>query len=196
MSIFEYDEAVPKLQIRIAKTEDAAELRNIYAPYVENTAITFEYQVPTEAEFASRIENTLKHYPYLVAEQDGEILGYAYASPFKERAAYDWAVETSIYVKMDAKRKGIGKSLYRKLEEILSQQNILNVNACIAAPEINDEYLTDDSIHFHEKMGYRMVGRFHKVGYKFHCWYDMVWMEKHIGEHFDNQPNVVKFSEL
>ena len=190
------EKAEPKFQIRIAKTEDASELRKIYAPYVENTAITFEYQVPTEAEFASRIENTLKRYPYLVAEQDGEILGYAYASPFKERAAYDWAVETSIYVKMDAKGKGIGKLLYQNIEEILKQQNILNVNACIAAPEINDAYLTDDSIQFHEKMGYQMVGRFHKVGYKFHRWYDMVWMEKYIGEHIEKQPNVIKFSEI
>lgn len=103
--------------IRMANVSDAEQLLNIYAPYVNDTAITFEYEVPTVEEFADRIENTLKKYPYLAAQKEDEILGYAYVSPFKERKAYDWAVETSIYVKMDMKKQGIGKLLHENLEK-------------------------------------------------------------------------------
>ena len=110
--------------IRMANVSDAEQLLNIYAPYVKDTAITFEYEVPTVEEFADRIENTLKKYPYLAAQKEDEILGYAYVSPFKERKAYDWAVETSIYVKMDMKKQGIGKLLHENLEKLLKKQNI------------------------------------------------------------------------
>lgn len=185
-----------ELNIRTASEKDAAGLLEIYRPYVEHTAITFEYDVPTIEEFAKRITHTLKQYPYLVAEMDGRMIGYAYVSPFKERAAYDWAVETSIYVQKEAKRQGIGRRLYDRLEQLLQQQGILNVNACIAYPQAEDEYLTKDSVHFHEKLGYEMVGTFHQCGYKFGRWYDMVWMEKMIGKHKKDQPAIVPFPEL
>ena len=96
-----------RIDIRVATPEDAKELLAIYAPYVEETAITFEYTVPTAEEFAGRMKKTLTRYPYLVAEKEGELLGYAYAGPFKAKAAYDWSVETTIYVKKDCKRSGI-----------------------------------------------------------------------------------------
>lgn len=182
--------------IRTASVEDAEALLAIYAPYVTGTAITFEYEIPSVAEFASRIRKVLTRYPYLVAEQDGELIGYAYVSPFKTRAAYDWSVETSIYVRMDQKRKGIGKLLYERLEEILQKQGILNVNACIGYPQVEDEHLTKDSVLFHEKLGYTMVGEFHKCGYKFNRWYNMVWMEKMIGEHVEDQPKIIPFEAL
>jgi phosphinothricin acetyltransferase len=169
--------------IRTATLHDAKALVEIYAPYVEHTAITFEYDVPAVEEFAKRIETTLEKYPYLVAQKGDTLLGYAYASPFKERAAYDWAVETSIYVRMDYKRKGIGSLLYNALENALKEQGILNLNACIAYTDNEDDYLTNDSIRYHEKMGYTQVAHFHKCGYKNKTWYDMVWMEKFIGEH-------------
>lgn len=171
------------MKIRVATTKDAAQILKIYKPYVETTAISFEYEVPDLEEFSGRIANTLKKYPYLVAEENGQILGYAYAGPFKTRAAYDWAVETSIYVAMDRKRKGIGKALYEELEATLRQMGILNVNACIAYTDSEDEHLNNNSVYFHEKQGYTMVGKFHNCGYKFHHWYHMVWMEKMIGEH-------------
>ena len=120
----------------------------------------------------------------------------AYASPFKERAAYDWAVETSIYVCRTEKGNGIGKKLYGALEEALAAQHILNLNACIAYPEQEDEYLTLDSVRFHEKLGYRMVGEFLQCGYKFERWYHMVWMEKHIGQHVKNQPPIIPFESV
>ena len=184
------------IEIRVATEADAEKLLKIYTYYVENTAITFDYEVPTLEEFAGRITETLKKYPYLVAIAEGEIVGYAYVNPFKNRAAYDWAVETTVYVQKDKKGLGIGKVLYLKLEEILAKQNILNMEACIAYTEIEDEYLTNASVRFHEKLGYRMVGEFKKCGYKFNRWYNMVWMEKHIGEHREVQEKVKLFSEV
>ncbi|MDD3243061.1 MAG: GNAT family N-acetyltransferase [Eubacteriales bacterium] len=182
--------------IRTATQADAPALLAIYAPYVENTAITFEYEVPSEQEFAQRIRRVLTRYPYLVAEADGELLGYAYAGAFKERAAYQWAVETSVYVRQDQKRRGIGAALYRALEECLAAQGVLNVNACIAYPAQQDEHLTADSVRFHEALGYEMVGRFHRCGYKFGRWYDMVWMEKMIGGHDARPAPVVPFAQI
>ena len=118
-----------ELKIRLAREADAPELLNIYEPYVQNTVITFEYEVPSGSEFAARIRHTLERFPYLVASLDGEIVGYAYASPFKSRAAYDWSVETSIYVKQGLRGGGVGTTLYRALEEELTRMHILNLNA-------------------------------------------------------------------
>lgn len=184
------------LTIRPATEADAPALLEIYAPYVTETAVTFEYEVPTPAEFARRIAGTLERYPYLVAEREGQALGYAYAGCFKDRAAYDWAVETSIYLRRDCRGQGIGTRLYGVLEGCLARQGVLNLNACVACPEREDEYLTLDSLRFHEARGYRPVGRFTRCGYKFRRWYDMVWMEKHIGSHLRDQPPVVPFSNL
>ena len=175
------------ITIRTATLSDAQALLNIYAPYVEYTAITFEYDVPSVEEFAFRIKNTLQKYPYLVAEKNGRLLGYAYASPFHERPAYDWAVETSIYVDQNIKHQGIGRRLHDALEDALRSQGILNMNACIAYPPEEDEYLDRNSVEFHTHMGYRLVGEFYKCGYKFHRWYNMVWMEKLIGNHLSDQ---------
>ncbi len=186
----------PEIMIRAARPQDAAALLSIYAPYVRETAITFEYAVPDVEEFTRRICAVQEKYPYLAALAEGRIVGYAYVSPFKERAAYDWAVETSIYVAMDARRMGVGAKLYAKLEECLKAQGILNVNACIGYPEKEDKYLTRDSVRFHEKLGYKMVGRFHACGYKFDRWYDMVWMERWIGAHVSPQPPIRPFSAV
>ena len=175
------------ITIRMANPADAQALLNIYAPYVINTAITFEYDVPSVEEFASHIAHTLEKYPYLIAEEGGNILGYAYASPFHDRPAYDWAVETSIYVDQNIKHRGIGRKLHDALESTLREQGILNMNACIAYPPEEDEHLDKNSVEFHAHMGYRLVGEFYKCGYKFNRWYNMVWMEKLIGEHLSDQ---------
>lgn len=171
--------------------EDTKELLAIYAPYVERTAISFEYEVPTEEEFAERIQTISSKYPYIKAVVDGEIVGYAYANTFKARKAYDWSVETTIYVKQSCRRGGVGRVLYDQLEKSLRGMGILNMNACIASPIKPGEYLTDDSIRFHEAMGFVRVGTFHKSGFKFHQWFDMVWMEKLLGEH-DEEPGEVR----
>lgn len=171
------------VSIEKVTVDDTKELLQIYAPYVENTAISFEYEVPTIQEFQRRIENISSKYPYIKAVHNGKILGYAYAGSFKERKAYDWSVETTIYVCEDCKRMGVGKLLYDHLEKALQEKGILNMNACIAKPIKEGPYLTDDSLRFHEAMGFDMVGCFHNSGYKFGQWFDMVWMEKMIGEH-------------
>ena len=163
---------------------------------MEETAITFEYSVPSVGEFQERIRNTLQQYPYLVAEDENGILGYAYAGRFQSRAAYDWAVETSIYIRKDQKGRGLGRRLYHALEEGLKEQGILNVNACIACTATKDAHLTNDSIYFHEHMGYRLVGTFYQCGYKFQHWYDMVWMERMIGEHKEKQEPIRLFPEI
>lgn len=182
--------------IRIATEQDAERLLEIYAYYIKNTAITYEYDVPSIEEFAARIRRILKGYPYLVAEENGKIVGYAYASRFHERKACDWAVETAIYVDKDIKKKGIGKALYIALEKALSYQNIISLNACIAKPLVEDEYLTMNSIHFHEHVGYRFAGEFYKCGYKFGRWYDLVWMEKFLMEHPDKPLAIKLFPEV
>lgn len=179
-----------EIRIRSSSREDAEKLLEIYAPYVRQTAITFENDVPTVEEFAARMEQVLAKYPYLVAEQEGELLGYTYAGPFKTRAAYDWAVETSIYVRQDRKRMGIGSRLYNALEEALKAQGVLNLNACIAYAVTEDAYLTNDSVRYHERCGYKLAAHFHQCGYKFNRWYDMVWMEKLIGKHTPNPRKV------
>lgn len=178
-----------ELKLRIATPDDAAALLAIYKPYVENTTITFEYDVPSLEDFTGRITYTLERYPYLVALLDGEPVAYAYAGAFKSRAAYDWAVELSVYVKDGVHGHGIGKALYAALERILRQQHVTNLNACITYPG-------EGSVQFHEKLGYTTVAHFHKCGYKFGKWLDMIWMEKFLSPHADNPAPFLPFSEL
>lgn len=164
--------------IRMATEEDAAALAALYAPYVRETAISFEYEAPDAAELARRINETLKKYPYLVAEENGTPVGYAYASAFGSRSAYNWTVETSIYVERGHKGRGIGGQLYAALEEYLARQNVMNLTAHISCTNQEDEHLNNASAAFHAHMGYREIGRFVKCGYKFGKWYDVVWMQK------------------
>lgn len=184
------------MNIRIASPDDAEKILEIYAPYVTDTAVSFEYTVPDIGDFRKRIEGILKEYPYLVAEEDGQIIGYAYAGPFHSREAYKHSAELSIYIKNEYHGRGIGQNLYCKLEEILSAQNVFTTCACIAVPEIEDEYLTDISELFHERIGYHTVGRHEKCGYKFGRWYSMIWMEKEIKKRVPNPEPFIPFSQL
>ena len=174
------------MTIRSAAPSDAKDLLEIYAYYVENTAISFEYKVPSPEEFRKRIETTLKKYPYIVLDGGNGIIGYAYAGIFKERDAYSRSCEVSIYVKNGFTHKGFGRMLYAELEKALFSQGILNLYACIAYPEKEDEYLTLNSVQFHSHLGYVKAGEFHKCAYKFGRWYNMIWMEKIIGIHGQN----------
>ena len=177
------------MNIRIAKPEDAKKLVDIYKYYVEETSVTLEYDIPSIEEFTKRIEKTLKKYPYLVAEKNNKIYGYAYAGAFKGRRAYDWSVETSIYVKAGISNHGVGTLLYKELERYLKLQNIINVNACITYPN-------EQSENFHKKFGYKVVAHFTKCGYKFGEWKDMIWMEKFIAEHNIPPKAMIPFSKL
>lgn len=184
------------ITIRTASVQDAQKLLEIYEYYVQNTAITFEFDVPTLAEFEQRIETTLQNYPYLVAEVDGVIAGYVYAGRFRARAAYDWSASTSIYLNRNYQRLGLGRMLYGKLEEILKKQNITNLYAGVADPVEEDEYLTRNSERFHEAMGYKTVARFQGCGSKFGRWYNLIEMEKFIGERTCPPKEFIPFCKL
>ncbi len=183
-------------QIRVAKEEDASELLTIYGPYVLETAITFDYEVPELDAFRQKMLAIQSRYPFLVIQEGNKILGYAYASAFKDRKAYDWSCEVTIYLAKEARGKGIGPKLYQKLEACLQAMGILNLNACIAYAAKESEYLTNRSQVFHEKLGYELVGTFHKSGYKFQEWFDMIWMEKLIGEHESDVSDIISFKEI
>lgn len=184
------------MNIRTARAEDAPALLQIYAPYVTDTAVSFEYTVPKVAAFRDRITQTLQRYPYLVAEENGEILGYAYTSAFHPRIAYQWAAETSIYLRQDCRRRGLGRIFYDALEKISLQQGITKLYACIAYPPQPDPHLSLDSVQFHTRLGFEICGRFHQCGYKFDTWYDMVWMEKTIAALRTPMLPLIPFPEL
>ena len=183
------------MSIRTVRPEDAKNLLDIYAYYVEETAISFETEVPSVEEFKIRIEEILKSYPYIVACDNDELLGYAYLHPFVGRKAYELSAETTIYLNPVKKKMGIGKKLYSVLEDIAKAQNITNLYSCIGYVDVEDEYLNNNSAEFHEHMGYRMVGKFENCGHKFDRWYHMVWMEKIIGEHKEI-PKFISFEDI
>ena len=176
--------------IRKAKLRDAKEILEIYAHYIENTAITFECAVPTVEEFRERMRKTLLKYPYYVLTKDNKILGYTYAGAFVGRAAYDWSAEVTIYLSPNERGKGYGRQLYGALESALKEMGVLNLYACVGYPNTEDEYLTKNSAQFHKHLGYRQVGIFQNCEYKFQRWYSMIWMEKIIGEHTDHPDDV------
>lgn len=171
--------------VRSVELDDACSILQIYAPYVENTAISFECEIPKLQEFKERIKQITQKFPYLVLCKDGEILGYAYASTFHARAAYNHSVELSIYIRSDCRNCGCGRILYSKLEEELAKKGFLVMYACIAASSRNpDPNLTDDSIKFHEKMGFTNAGYFKNCAKKFGRFYNIVYMQKYISFDF------------
>ena len=159
--------------IRPVAVEDAPALSAIYAPYVNQTTVTFEYVPPTAEEFAERIRAIIARYPYFVCLDGNVPVGYAYAHAFRERAAYDWDVEMSIYVDMAHRHTGVGRLLYVALEEALHEMGIVNCYACITAPN-------PDSIAFHRALGYQELAFFPQVGYKFDTWLGLTYMTKQI----------------
>lgn len=184
------------MKIRLATVDDAEAILAVYAPYIRNTAITFEYEVPEIGAFRSRIADTLKRYPYLVAEEEGRIVGYAYAGPLGKRAAYQHSAEMSIYLDGACRRRGIGRQLYRELEERLLRQNVFAVYAGVTTTDRqNDAYVTDGSIRFHESMGYTWIGEYHLCGYKFGQWYSVAWLQKNLAGRPAAPEPFIPFSE-
>ena len=155
--------------LRAATLEDAEEILGIYAYYVEKTAITFETETPSIEEFRERMTKVMAKYPYLVIERGGEIVGFAYAGMFKERLAYRWTLESTIYLKHGVTGGGLGKNLYTELLLKLRALNILSVLGVIAVPNAA-------SVALHEKLGFKKIGIMPKVGYKFDQWWDVgIW---------------------
>lgn len=148
------------ITIRSACLSDAPRLLEIYDHYVKHTAISFEYVTPSRAEFEGRMQAFMRRYPYLVALRNGRIEGYAYAHPFIDRAAYDWACELTIYLDKNAQKCGMGRRLYEALESRLREMGVVDLYACIACPQGDDPYLSANSYDFHSHLGFRQVGLF------------------------------------
>ena len=159
-----------KATIRLANESDALKMLAIYAPVVRETSISFEIEPPSETEFQGRIKNYQQQMPWLVCQINSELLGYAYATPYRTRAAYQWSVESSVYVNVEHRRKGVAKALYSSLFQLLQLQGFYNVFAAIALPN-------PASVAVHEAVGFSPVGVFCRVGYKFSEWHDVGWWQ-------------------
>lgn len=175
-------------RLRLARVEDAPALLEIYAPYVTDTTVSFEYEVPTVEEFARRVEDFSSGYPYLVWEEDGRLLGYCYAHPYAARPAYQWGAELTVYLRQEATHKGLGTKLYGALMELLRLQGVRTVYGCIT--EENKV-----SVAMHRSLGFHEGGLFHKAGYKFGRWLDVLWLEKDIAPYDTPQP-LIPFPQL
>ena len=154
---------------------DATGILAVYAPYIRETAVTFETEVPAPDAFTARVAGICADFPYLVLEVDGELAGYAYAHRQAERAAYAWNAELSIYLAGKWRGRGLGAPLYRLLERLLAMQGYVNLYGVITASNRG-------SIAMHEKLGYRQTGLHEKTGWKFGQWHDVAWLHKRVRE--------------
>ena len=159
------------VSIRLATEFDAEGVTAVYAPFVADTAISFEMVPPSTDEMAERMRVTLATHPWLVAETEGAVVGYAYGAPFRTRAAYRWSAEVSVYIAQTFHRLGIGRRLYAALFELLSKQGYRRAYAGITLPN-------QASIFLHESMDFETVGAFHQAGYKFGAWHDVAWLQR------------------
>ena len=176
-------------KIRTVQLSDAEAILKVYAPFITDTCISFEYVVPSVEEFAQRIASISAEYPYIVLEEDGEIVGYAYSHRYLERVAYSWDVEVTIYLAPKVQGKGLGVILYDALEKLMALQNIKNLYSCITGDNVH-------SIEMHRSMGYELIGTFPKAGFKHDRWLDVVWMAKAIGEKENAPLSFVPFAEV
>ena len=176
------------MNIRFATPVDNASILNIYAQYI-NTPVTFEYTLPTEQQFAERIQKIMRDYPYLVCEEGGQIIGYAYAHRQMEREAYQWNAELSIYMDQDYTSIGIGKKLYCMLIEILKLQGIKTVYGGVTIPNQKSERL-------HMALGFKRLGIYHNTGYKCGKWHDVAWYEKEIAPYSPAPAPILSIREI
>lgn len=172
------------IKIRFAVESDCREMLDIYAPFVENTAVSFEYKAPSIDEFRGRVHEIQKKYPWIVCEIDNKAAGYAYASAFNNREAYDWSADYSIYVNPDYHGMKIGTALYTCLTELLKLQGFYNAFAGVTSSNTKSE-------RFHKMFGFIPVGTYHNAGYKFNRWYDVQWFEYKISD-IKNPPDIIR----
>jgi phosphinothricin acetyltransferase len=184
----EEDITMSTMTFRLAAEDDAARLLAVYAPYLA-TSITFETEIPSEEEFRRRIRDITSFYPYLVCEQDGNVLGYAYAHRQLERAAYRWNAELSVYLAPDARGNGLGETLYRKLIDLLRLQHIQTVYAIVTSPNPRSERL-------HERMGFVRSGFFREAGFKDGEWHHTSWYDLVIGTPHETPHEIVSLHDL
>ena len=176
-------------KIRPALSSDASSILEIYAHFILNTTASFEAEVPTIEDFTKRIIINQESWPWLVYESDGVIAGYAYASKHRERAAYQWCVETSVYLEGRFQQKGIGTILYQTLFQILKYQGCRNVYAGITLPN-------EKSVNFHEKMGFRKIADYTNIGYKFNQWNTVRWYELQLNNFTDPPAPFIKWKQI
>jgi len=169
--------------------EDGPAVAAIYAPFVRDTAISFEAEAPDGIEMAARIVQILARYPWLVAEEAGDILGYAYAGAHRSRAAYGWACDVSVYLAPAARRRGVGRALYGSLLETVRRQGIVSAYAGITLPN-------SASVGFHEAVGFVSIGAFPKVGFKAGRWHDVGWWYKLLRDGDAAPGDILPFSAL
>jgi L-amino acid N-acyltransferase YncA len=162
--------------IRLATAADGPTLAAVYAPAVSEQATSFELEPPDGAEMARRVASIMVRTPWLVCEHDGQIVGYAYAGPHRERPAYQWSVEVSAYVVAHAQRRGVGTALYRSLFDLLELQGFCNAYAGITLPN-------PASVRLHSRLGFRPIGVYQSVGYKLGRWHDVAWFVKDLAPH-------------
>jgi phosphinothricin acetyltransferase len=170
------------VSIRSAGKADAAAILSVYTPYVLDTPITFEEEVPSVAQFAERVAPSPRH-PWFVAERDGTVVGYAHAAPFNYRPAYRWSVETSVYLSADHHRQGIGGMLYRRLIAELQALGYVNAVALITASNAG-------SIAMHERLGFEEVGRWPRIGFRLGAWQDVVILQRSLAPHRVPPPEI------
>lgn len=170
------------MKIRFATINDAQSLLKIYEQYIE-TVITFEYTLPSKEEFQQRIKDIIKEYPYLVCEENGQIIGYAYAHKDRERAAYQWNTELSIYMDKNYTSKGLGRKLYSALIELLRLQGVKTAYGVVTYPNAKSENL-------HKSLGFQVIGTFHNTGFKCNGWHDVIWFERKI-DIYDTDPKPI-----
>jgi L-amino acid N-acyltransferase YncA len=175
--------------IRLALPEDASAVAAIYAPFCTETPISFEMTAPTADEMAQRIRKITERLPWLVMEQEGQIAGYVYASPHRERAAYQWSVDVAAYVAPDHHRKGVGRTLYTALFHLLTQQGYFNAYAGVTLPN-------PASVGLHQAMGFEPVGTYRSVGYKLGAWHDVAWYARTLQPQRANPDPPRSFQEL
>jgi phosphinothricin acetyltransferase len=180
---------VSRVEYRIATVDDAAAIADVYAPYVRDTATSFETEAPDAAELALRIERIGSHYPWLAASSDGRIVGYAYACENRSRRAYRWSVDTAVYLDESAQRRGIGRELYRRLFALLRAQGYVNAFAGVTLPNVA-------SVGLHESMGFALIGVYRRVGYKLGAWHDVGWWQLVIADGSGEPEEPVRLGDL
>ena len=177
------------MSVRVATSQDVPAILGIYGPYVSQTAISFEYDVPTEAAFGKRFQRVTRQFPWFVWEEEGKVLGYAYADAPFERSAYGWCAEPSVYLAPEARRRGIGKALYEALEAALVKQGYCLLYAIITTDN-------HDSVAFHKALGYRHLADFPACGFKHGAWHGVTWMEKRLQDLKDPAQKPMPFCEV
>ena len=173
------------ISIRLAKKRDTKSILEIYKPYITDAPVSFEETVPSEIEFRKRIQKVITEYPWLVCEINNSVVGYAYASNHRDRSCYRWTKEVSVYIHKEYSNRGIAKGLYTSLIEILKIQGVINVLAGITLPN-------EKSVLFHESLGFKKVGVYTSIGFKFGKWHDSGWWQLKVNTKLSTPNNELK----